>query len=212
VKAFIRGMRMYRWFQGAGRCGGGWRILPLLAAVLLVASAVVLLSGCAARVPKIPAAVPVTPAEEDRREALLADARYGVENVPPGFPPQRAASFRVAAEGVRALKQERSQEAEDRLERALTLDPRNPFGYFYLAEIRLRDGAFLQALVFLNQAELLFQGHPYWLSEVYTNRGRCHEGLGSMEEALDAYTRALEYNPWNETAREGLARVRAPVG
>jgi len=172
---------------------------------LLLFMAGVLAAGCAAT------AARVDP-EENLREPLLADALFHVQNVLPEFPPQRAASFRVAAEGYLAWKQGRVQEAEERLERALTLDPRNPFGYFYLAEIRFGEGAFPQALIFLNQAEVLFQGHPYWLSEVYESKGRCHEQLRGTEEAARAYTRALEYNPWNETSMEGLARVGPPRG
>jgi tetratricopeptide (TPR) repeat protein len=150
--------------------------------------------------------------EEGRRELLLADSRYHLQDIPPEWPAQKAASFRVAAEGYWAWKQGRNPEAEDRLERALSLDPKNPFGYFYLAEIRLGEEDYSQALIFLNQAELLFQGHPYWLGEVYTNKGRCHEALRNAEAAARAYSRALEYNPWNEASREGLARVGPSQG
>jgi len=187
------------------------RIVPLLGWLLGLAAIVTLMGGCAA--PSVTrGGIPSPVPEADLRETLLADARYHVENVPPDFPPPRAASFRVAAQGVLAWKQGRVQEAEDRLEQSLTLDPRNPFGYFYLAEIRIRESAFSQALIFLDQAELHFQGHPHWLSEVYEGKGRCQEALGDLKAAVQAYARALEYNPWNESAEEGLARAGSPQG
>jgi len=183
-------------FPGIPHAGLSFRFL-LLAAALLAA-------GCAAT-----ATGPVREeaGADDRQEILLADSRYGLSPIPEDLPPQRAASFRVAARGVRAWKEGRFQEAEDGLERALTLDPRNPFCYFYLAESRAEQGEIPQALLFLNQAELLFQEHPYWLGEVYAKKGTCFEALRDTEAAARAYTRALEYNPWNEIAREGLERV-----
>jgi tetratricopeptide (TPR) repeat protein len=169
---------------------------------LLLLAAALLAAGCAAT-----ATGPVLEEGDEQKETLLADSRYGLSNIPEDLPPQRAASFRVAARGVLAWKEGRLQEAEDRLERALTLDPRNPFCYFYLAEIRAEQGEIPQALLFLNQAELLFQEHPYWLGEVYAKKGKCLEALRDTEAASRAYTRALEYNPWNEIARKGLERV-----
>jgi len=182
------------------RSARGLRVLAAILAVWLAGA------GCASTGARVP------DPEEERRAALLEDALYHVQNVPPEFPAQRAASFRVAAQGYQAWKQGRLQEAEDRLENSLTLDPRNPFGYLYLAEIRMQEGAFPQALIFLNQAEVLFQGHPYWLSEVHGARGRCYEQLGQQEEAAGAYARSLEFNPWNETSRESLKRVGPPRG
>ncbi len=177
----------------SGQTGRAVRLFLLTAAVLA--------AGCAAT------ATGPLPEENPLQETLLADSRYGPGNIPEEFPPQRAASFRVAAQGVSAWKEGRLREAEDRLERGLTLDPRNPFCYFYLAEIRFEQGNLPQALLFLNQAELLFQEHPYWLGEVYAKKGSCFEALRDTEAASRAYTRALEHNPWNENAREGLERV-----
>jgi tetratricopeptide (TPR) repeat protein len=91
-------------------------------------------------------------------------------------------------------------EAEDRLEKALSVDPRNPFCYLYLAEIRFLEGDTGQALILLNQAEVQFQGHPYWLGEVYTRKGLYWEAVDSTDEAQSAYSKALEYNPWNDEA------------
>lgn len=142
--------------------------------------------------------------ERELRRAVLKDQSFTVEQAPRDAPAHRAASFRLAAEGYRAIQRGDLGEGEDKLETALSLDPRNPFCYLYLAEIRFREGNARQALILLNQAEVLFRGHPYWLGEVYTRRGRYWESLDSPEKARTAYGRALEYNPWNEESRERL--------
>jgi tetratricopeptide (TPR) repeat protein len=84
------------------------------------------------------------------------------------------------------------------------VDPRNPFCYLYLAEIRSREGETRQAIILLHQAEVLFQGHPYWLGEVYTHEGRYWEALDSWDEARAAYSKALEQNPWNEESKQKM--------
>ena len=142
--------------------------------------------------------------DRDLRRAVLEDQSFTVEQVPQGVPAHRAASFRMAAEGYRALQRGDLGEAEDRLEKALSVDPRNPFCYLYLAEIRFLEGDTGQAQILLNQAEVQFQGHPYWLGEVYTRRGMYWEALDSMDEAQSAYGKALEYNPWNEEAKQRI--------
>ncbi len=165
----------------------GYWILP----VLLIASGCAVLSRESAR-------------EREVRRAVLEDQSFTVEKIPAEAPAHRAASFRLAAEGYRALQAGRLEEAEDRLEQALSVDPRNPFCYLYLAEIRSRQGNERQAVILLHQGEVLFQGHPYWLSEAYTREGQCWEALHAWDQAKAAYSKALEYNPWNEEAKQKI--------
>jgi len=181
------------------------RALPGRLAVLLV------LWGAAGCAPSRSIA-PAPPPELDRREAIRADRQFSLKSIPLNASPQRAASFRIAAEGLQALAARRYQEAEDRLERALTLDPRNPFCYLHLAEIRFRAGDPEQALLLLHQAEVHFQGHPYWLSEVFTRKGLYLEALRSPAEARRSYRKALEHNPWNEAPRKRLEKTDPSQG
>jgi len=155
---------------------------------------VLLISGCAALGRE-------SARENELRRAVLKDQSFTVDVVPADAPPHRAASFRLAAEGYRALRGGQLQDAEDSLEKALSVDPRNPFCYLYLAEIRFREGETRQAIILLHQAEVLFQGHPYWLGEVYTHEGRYWEALDSWDEARAAYSKALEHNPWSEESK-----------
>lgn len=142
--------------------------------------------------------------ERQLRRAVLEDQSFTVEAAPAEAPAHRTASFRMAADGYRALRSGQLEEAEDKLEKALSVDPRNPFCYLYLADIRFREANIQQALILLNQAEVLFQGHPYWLGEVYTRKGLYWEALDSPDKARTAYGKALEYNPWNEESRKKM--------
>jgi len=153
----------------------------------------ILLSGCAAQT------------KSGRlKMALMKDEQFTVQKAPAGSPAQRVASFRIADQGRRAIQQGRLADADDLFEKALSLDRRNPFCYYYLAELRSKEDNFKQALILLNQAQVLFQGHPFWLGEVHAKKGLCWEKLHSPEKARNAYTRALKYNPWNETARKAM--------
>jgi tetratricopeptide (TPR) repeat protein len=159
--------------------------------------AVLLISGCAALGRE-------SSRENELKRAVLADRSFTVDAVPADAPAHRAASLRLAAEGYRALRGGKFEDAEDRLEKALSVDPRNPFCYLYLAEIRSREGETRQAIILLHQAEVLFQGHPYWLGEVYTREGRYWEALDSWDEARAAYSKALQHNPWNEESKRKM--------
>ena len=174
---------------------------------LLLLLTVAAAAGCAFSRP----AVPESGAAPDQ-EMVLADRSYSLQNVPPDASPQRTASFRIAAEGQRAFGQGRYQEAEDRFEKALSIDARNAFCYLYLADIRFKERDPQQALMLLEQSEVLFYGHPYWLSEVYTKKGVCLEELQAQEDAVRSYRKALEYNPWNDKARKGLQRIEGSDG
>ena len=159
--------------------------------------AVLLISGCAALGKG-------SVGDRELRRAVLKDQSFTVEEIPAKAPAHRAASFRLAAEGYRALRAGRLQQAEDLLEQALSVDPRNPFCCLYLAEIRHGEGNTRQAIILLHQAEVLFQGHPYWLGEAYTREGRYWEALDSWDEARAAYGKALSHNPWNEESRQKM--------
>ena len=182
----IRTVRSYFFFQ---------RITLYLGLVICLA-----LAGCAAF---------QKDARQERKlkKAIRADQEFTLQTAPDTDPPQRRASFRIADQGYQAIKKGRLQEAEDKLEKALSLDSGNPFCYLYLAEIRFRNEEIRQALMLLDQSAVLFHGHPYWLGEVYTRMGAYWEELYSLENARHAYSKALEYNPWNETSKDRLQMI-----
>lgn len=178
-------------------------VWPLLAVLLAVWSGAGGLAGCSA-------GARGAVKKEKFQELVLEDKGFTADSPPEDASPQRVASFRSAAAGCSALQKGNLYDAEDLLERAVGLDPRNPFSYLYLAEVRSKQGDWKQALILLDQSELHFQGHPYWLSEVYARKGFCWESLGSAQEALGAHRKALEYDSSNRASREAMKRLKAP--
>lgn len=178
-------------------------LLCLFFLVLAEGMALFGLAGCGAG----PSSKLATGGEELQRLALADRRTFDASRPPTEASPQRAVSFRTAAEGRAALQKGDLEAAEDLLERALGLDPANPFSYLYLADVRMRRGDLRQALVFLDKAEIHFRGHPYWLGEVCARKGLCWERLGSPAEAGQAYRKALEFDPSNQTSLEGLGRL-----
>ena len=173
-------------------CRNSDRINGIFLAILMV-----VLSGCAAG-----ARGPIQ--DRQLRAAIEADQQFTLKRIPSEAPAHRVASFRIAGKGLQAIEQNRLEEAEDLLEQALSLDRRNPFCYYYLAELRFQEQDLNQALILLDQARVMFQGHPYWLGEVYAKKGKYFEKLNFPEKARDAYAKALQYNPWNTASKKGL--------
>ncbi len=185
--------------------GGGLPVgLLLLFSLALAAGAALFVSaGCGAG----PSSRLGDGGEEARRLALADRGAFDASLPPAEASPRLVASFRSAADGREALEKGDLAGAEDLLEKALGLDPANPFSYLYLADVRMRRGDLRQSLVFLDKAEIYFRGHPYWLGEVYARKGLCWEKLGSPAEARRAFRRSLGYDPSNRVSREGLDRL-----
>jgi tetratricopeptide (TPR) repeat protein len=99
------------------------------------------------------------------------------------------------------------------LERAIAVDPSNPYAYYFLAELHLRRNSYDQAIAFADRAALLsarLQGT--WLTRSYALQGQALEAAGRMSDARAAYRRALLADRRNQTARLGLDRVDKKLG
>ncbi|MFQ5682457.1 MAG: tetratricopeptide repeat protein [Candidatus Binatia bacterium] len=131
-----------------------------------------------------------------------------VAKISPQTSPQRAASLRLAEEGKRLMKSGQYERALVRLEKTISIDSTNPYGYYYLAETHYRMGRYRQSLNFLDVAESLLASKPYWLAEVYALKGENFRALGLPRQAELNYSHALRLNPRNRVASRGLSRVR----
>ena len=90
------------------------------------------------------------------------------------------------------------------LERAIAVDARVPYAYYFLAKAHAAANHPALANRFLDRAEQKLAGEPYWRSEVYALRGKllAQEGKSAAAEASDR--RALEAWPGNRAAAEAL--------
>ena len=128
--------------------------------------------------------------------------------IQPTTPPHVAAATRLADQARLHMAQGDADGAIELLERAVAVDPANPYAYYFLAEIHFARGAYDQAIHFAERAALLSARAPTaWLSRSYALEGRIFEAAGAFTEARDAYRQALEADGGNAGARAGMARV-----
>ena len=102
-----------------------------------------------------------------------------------------------------------SPSAIEVLERAVAIDARSPYAYYFLAQAHAEARHPGLARSFVARAEQLFAGNPYWLGRAHALHGRLAEDGGRIDEARAEYTRALVVWPQNADASSGLAR-RSP--
>ncbi len=121
--------------------------------------------------------------------------------------PARAASLRIV-DGARAeLIAGDPTGAIRSLTHALSIDPSDPFAYFYLGRAYFAKKNYSQAVTFLHRAEIGFAPDPAWLAEALGFEGSSLELAGRPSEALAAYKRALDASPGNLTALAGYTRL-----
>ncbi len=164
-------------------------LLPLLLFSLVV-------PGCA-----LP---PPVPSEDDRLKPPAGAERKSA----PAKTGQQMASLELTERGRRTLDEGRVDQALSLLQQALSLDPRNPYAYYYLGKARYIRKEYEGILTPLEQARVYFLKERVWLSRVHTLRGQTFEALNRREEALVEFQKAMEMDRRNPEAREGLNRAR----
>jgi tetratricopeptide (TPR) repeat protein len=130
-----------------------------------------------------------------------------MEGQPKEIFPEDVVAMSLIDEGKRHMAEGDYEEAVERFERAVSMSPSQPRGYYFLARISFLQRQYRQALAFLNKAELLFGSSPEWQGEVCTLRGAVYEEGGDQAKARLAYERALRFNPQNLSALSGLTRL-----
>ena len=121
---------------------------------------------------------------------------------------QEAASHELTDRGRRALSFGHIEEAITLFEQSISLYPKNPYAYFYLARAHFKAGDYRKTIVPLDQAMRYLPEDRGWLTRMYLLKGESHEALGEMEGSEEAFRAALEVDRNNTEAREGLARLQ----
>ena len=121
--------------------------------------------------------------------------------------PALNASLRLAEQARQALGASRLDDAIRELGRAVSIDPANPYAYFYLGRAYMRKNDYPQALAFFGRAEVGLSAVPAWLGEVKSFEGVCLEEQSKFPEAAAAYKQALAAAPGNLMARTGYGRL-----
>jgi TPR repeat/Tetratricopeptide repeat len=121
--------------------------------------------------------------------------------------PALNASLRFAEQGRKALETSRLDDAIRDLGRAISIDPTDPYAYFYLGRAYMLKKDYTQALAFFGRSEVGLRAVPAWLGEVKSFEGVCLEEQGKFPAAAAAYKQALDAAPGNLMARAGYGRL-----
>ena len=123
--------------------------------------------------------------------------------------PARAASMRTVERARQEILAGRADDAIRLLASALSIDPSNPYSYFYLGRAYLIKKNYNQALTFFQRAEIGVTSNPAWMGECLGFEGLAYEETGRLAEAVSAYRRALQAAPNNRIALTGYGRLAA---
>jgi Tetratricopeptide repeat len=125
--------------------------------------------------------------------------------------PARAASLRITEQARVALLAGKTDDAIRELGRAVSVDPNDPYAYFYLGRAYIAKNNLVQAITFLKRAEIGFGQNPQWLGETLAFEGLAYEQGGHPDAAAGSYQQALQVEPGNLMARVGYTRVEPDI-
>ncbi|HVB79335.1 MAG TPA: tetratricopeptide repeat protein [Candidatus Binataceae bacterium] len=198
-----------------GTDAGGWTRVPAAASAASAATGGAPVQGAGAP--------PVAGEPAPEASPTEAPPPYDVGSVQPTAPvsdqpltaliasttdqPALNASLRVAERGRKALEASKPDDAIRELGRAISIDPTDPYAYFYLGRAYMMKKNYSQALAFFGRSEVGVRAVPAWLGEVKSFEGACLEEQGKFPEAAAAYKQALDVAPGNLMARTGYGRL-----
>jgi TolA-binding protein len=129
-------------------------------------------------------------------------------HVGPKTPPNVAAAMRLVEDGRQQLAQGRYDQALERFERGVAIDPTNAYGYYYLAQLYYLMKKYDQANAFAGRAvTLAVRTDHVWLARAYGLQGAVFEEVGRYADARRAYQKAVQADPNNTAARVGMTRL-----
>ena len=147
---------------------------------------------------------PPAPPAPARPAATRADDAPLTAKIDTATPAGRSAALRLTEEGRQRLAAGDAPRAIDLLERAIAVDARVPYAYYFLAKAHADLHHPGLAHRFLDRADQKLANEPYWRSQVNALRGQLLADEGRSAEAEAAYRRALEAWPGNRAAAEAL--------
>ena len=147
---------------------------------------------------------PPAPPAPPRPAATRADDGPLTGKIDAATPAGRSAALRLTEEGRQRLAAGDPGRAIELLERAIAVDARVPYAYYFLAAAHAEANHPALAHRFLDRAGQKLAGEPYWRSRVDELRGKLLAAEGKSVESEAAYRRALDAWPGNRTAAEAL--------
>jgi len=131
-----------------------------------------------------------------------------IAKITPETPPQQAVSLRLAEQGRRFLENHEYEKGKSKLEKSISLDSRNRYGYYYLAKAHYLLTRYKLSLNFLEIIESMFAEEPNWSSRVRSLQGKNYAGLGLFDRADVSYAKALKLDSNNRVAFKGITEMK----
>jgi len=155
------------------------------------------------------ASVPPSGATKDvPTTAPIIESESLTSRIGSSTPPNVAAALRLIEDGRQQMNQRRYDQALDRFERSVAIDPSNAYGYYFLAKLNYVMKKYDQAIAFAGRAtQLVARGDRIWLARTYGLEGAVYEEVGRYPDARRAYQKAVDADPNNLAARVGMARL-----
>lgn len=155
---------------------------------------------------------PMLPSIDSQAAPTPAEPEPLVTRINPSTPPNVAAALRLIEEGRKQRAQGRHDKALDAFERAVAIDPTNPYGYYFLAQLHYLNKNYDQAIAFASRAAVLSaKTDRTCLGRVYSLQGAVFEEVGRYPDARKAYKSAVDADPNNVAARVGVGRLADTV-
>ena len=168
----------------------------------------VLEAGTPTPTPQQVAALP--PPGATQGAAPASEQESLLTHINPTTPPNVAAALRLIEDGRQQMNLGRYDRALDRIERGVTVDPANAYGYYFLAQLHLQTKKYDQAVAFASRAVVLSaRTDRVLMGRSYGLEGAAFEAVGRYADARKAYEKAVEADPNNLAARVGVARLNA---
>ena len=159
-------------------------------------------------VPQVMAAVPTPAPEAVAAPATAAEPESMLTHIGSGTAPNGAAALRLIEDGRQAMTRGAYDQALDRFERAVAIDPASAYGYYFLAQLHFQKKNYDQAIAFSSRATVLYgRTDRIWLGRTYSLQGAVFEEAGRYPDARKAYQKAVQADPNNLRARVGVARL-----
>jgi tetratricopeptide (TPR) repeat protein len=152
---------------------------------------------------------PIQPDQPPPGMVADSDGNWSLEpQIKAAKAPNTAAALRMIDKSRLLIDQQKYDEALDNLQRAVSVDPANFYGYYYLAKAHREANDYSQAIAFANRATALgARAERIWLARAYTLQGEIFEQVGRFSDARTAYQRAVNTDPTNLAAYVGKNRV-----
>ena len=139
--------------------------------------------------------------EEAEREAAFPDMSFESQS------PKRRASLEFTQEGFRESEGGMYVRAMKKFEKAIDVDPSNPFAYFHYGVARYGMHEYEQSLRLFDEARDKFGENQKWQSRIYTYQGLNYKSIGNIDKARECFKKAFELDKKNEEARQRLMEI-----